>query len=880
MKSYVVDWKRRRAVAKHAGAIGASALALACAIGGASQGCGQGPSEHEESAGRGGGGAAETIGNAAEPLVLGACPPYATDDTACAPPTHGDCIKNLGETDVDCGGSDLLAARCKPGLDCLVGTDCTSGACVGNKCTSPSCSGLADGEPCSDGNPCTANDVCQSGACVGDAAAADGQSCDGDKCMRVNECVNGTCVSSLPVVCFPNVPDQCHATGVCDPATGACTTGAITVGAPCDDGKVNTYNDVCDAAGICQSTAPGPERAPMGCTNKVWVGATATGVCPAAPGWIAQNPFQSSLSAILSRYCMYTWAGGPGTSPKKINIDTLQHVWFAGGGIGLLTQNCAKIGPIGDIAQRERTDLRRIFNSHAGRLATAPPSHRTLVAVVDTAPTHWFFPDQWHTPDTNSHHGPQVVNVIRDLLSADGSQDNGPIGDVATELALKNITNDPPGDEVYGGFFGTPMDLAGAIECAVTKWRNGYHQVNPRLVINLSVGSPPDDLWLTAAQPILPDTAEPYTPEQAVYEALRMASCYGVAVIAAAGNDRGGSGQPTGTAYPAAWANLDAPTKLECEREMNKAPFAVNEYIAFAGNAETAFEGEYQTTHNHHPLVSHAARPLLQAVAGVDRKKGKLANALDGAEQWLVALGELAAAGDPRYLPPPLTGTSLSAAVTSAAAAAVWSYLPELTEDELRKTLYDSGEPLGGSVEGKAVHRLSVCKAVEFACANKNASNAICPLDSCALAEPDRFSCAWLNDIPAGGVLAHNSDSLPPSVTLKSIATPPWIYPLPPDPTCDVCTFSWPSGNIYMLLRVDNPKVNILSATLVLSTSHGDLYYPLPHQGNLLPGVAYNFTLAGGPPAGITIYRASISFEVTMDGQAGSVLDSIAIIPH
>src|SRR5207248_975759 len=105
-----------------------------------------------------------------------------------------------------------------------------------------------DGTACNDGDSCTRTDVCQSGACVGtnrvvctgsdqchavgvcDPASGicsnplqpDGTACsDGNACTRTDVCLSGACVGSNIVVCLPS--DGCHVAGVCDPATAACS---------------------------------------------------------------------------------------------------------------------------------------------------------------------------------------------------------------------------------------------------------------------------------------------------------------------------------------------------------------------------------------------------------------------------------------------------------------------------------------------------------------------------------------------------------------------------------------------------------------------------------------------------------------------------------
>ena len=103
---------------------------------------------------------------------------------------------------------------------------------------------------CDDGNPCTA-DFCDAANGCGHATVADGIACnDGDACTTGELCLAGRCAGT-PVVC---AAAQCHAAGICDPATGACTPSAPSAdGAPCDDGAICTTGDQC-TGGACTGT--------------------------------------------------------------------------------------------------------------------------------------------------------------------------------------------------------------------------------------------------------------------------------------------------------------------------------------------------------------------------------------------------------------------------------------------------------------------------------------------------------------------------------------------------------------------------------------------------------------------------------------------------
>ena len=54
-------------------------------------------------------------------------------------------------------------------------------------------------------------------------------------------CAGVTCTAS----------DACHVAGTCDPATGNCSTPAVTDGTTCDDGNTCTLTDKCQA-GVCK----------------------------------------------------------------------------------------------------------------------------------------------------------------------------------------------------------------------------------------------------------------------------------------------------------------------------------------------------------------------------------------------------------------------------------------------------------------------------------------------------------------------------------------------------------------------------------------------------------------------------------------------------
>ncbi len=192
--------------------------------------------------------------------------------TTVAAQTAGNCLK--ATCDGSGGITDIADDTDLPVDD---GNACTGEACNAG---APSHPAQANGLVCTDGNACTVADTCQAGVCTGGApvacaaldqchdagvcdtatgvcstpSKADGSACaDGNACTQTDTCQAGTCTGANPVTCA--ALDQCHAVGTCDTTTGVCSNPSKADGSACADGNACTQSDTCQA-GTCTGASP------------------------------------------------------------------------------------------------------------------------------------------------------------------------------------------------------------------------------------------------------------------------------------------------------------------------------------------------------------------------------------------------------------------------------------------------------------------------------------------------------------------------------------------------------------------------------------------------------------------------------------------------
>ncbi|HEX2875109.1 MAG TPA: hypothetical protein VHP33_27850 [Polyangiaceae bacterium] len=255
------------------------------------------------------------------------------------------CLKDADCVDADaCNGvetCDLTTFTCRRGtaVNCSALDDaCNTGTCD-SKTGACKAAPKTDGTGCNDGNACTRSDGCVAGKCVGanpvtcsasdqchaagvcdkttgacsNPNATDGTGCnDGNKCTQSDSCKTGVCVGASPVTCTAS--DQCHSAGTCDSATGVCTDPIRT--GSCDDGNKCTLTDTCQS-GVCKGANPVVCSAIDDC-HDVGVCDSKTGVCT-NPNLVDGSPCDDGNKCTQSDGCV----AGKCTGTKPITCAAL-----------------------------------------------------------------------------------------------------------------------------------------------------------------------------------------------------------------------------------------------------------------------------------------------------------------------------------------------------------------------------------------------------------------------------------------------------------------------------------------------------------------------------------------------------------------------------
>jgi hypothetical protein len=494
-----------------------------------------------------------------------------------------------------------------------------------------------------------------------------------------------------------------------------------------------------------------------------WIGLART--CEVtAPGWIAQRLFRGArLPAALADYCLYAWTL-PAREPAVGDVAALAATSGAAG----LTEDVPVVTPAAAFTAQDEAllvGLRGQLRAQVGDvslLPSAPSSPRTRIVVIDSAPDA----APGHIQIGTSRHGDTLAHLIEDVVckrADDGRYTMGCAAEVSTELALPWIASGVAGPR--GGYVGTLADLARAIERGVTKWqadRAAAPGTTPsRLVLNLSLG------WehtagIADCSAGSPDLLGP--PARAVRAILQHAASQGALIIAAAGNDAGGRAPRTGLVCPARFQAV--------------------------------------------PQGADPTRALLVAVSGLDYHDDPLETARPHGVTGISGLGLGGVAWDPADpVPPPLTGSSVAAAVVSAVSALVWAVQPSWSAAQVTGAVHRGGVEVGPADACPML--LAVCKSRRVsACGALHQAGAPA---SCAPGLPTRSSCPELPAelsglaalhaaVPPGEAIAVTIGSIPRFVA-PNVQLGPWVFPMPIAATCPTCVVSAVSaGAPYLIL--------------------------------------------------------------------------------
>jgi hypothetical protein len=431
------------------------------------------------------------------------------------------------------------------------------------------------------------------------------------------------------------------------------------------------------------------------CASSTWVAPVEDDGCPsgfeASGGRFDLLPGPFTTPEGSDALCRYGWAR-PALERSAADghagaIDTAR-----------LEPDCEVVTPTAgsalDLSWRE---LQLAFDHQTERVDPLPagsaPKTPVRVEIIDSAVTRRA-PDG-EPSDGRLEHGRAMGLIVRRLACPSGGASCR--AEVASTLALPLVqtTTGVVRDPLRGGTHGSLTDLASAIDDAVTAWRTTAPA--HRLVLNLSVG------WEPAyGGDYVRDPRELAVPVRAVWSAIARARCAGALVVAATGNRPEGPDAPSGPIYPAAWTTKPAPSAATCR--------------ALGVRSGVPASGE----------------PFVFAVGGVESNDADLSIARRGSRPRVVAPSTHVVVADGGHHSALHTGTSVAAAVTSAAAAVVWSYRPDLGASEVMSLVARGGADIGRGVElcgsgapcRGGARRVSICGALQAAC---SAPSAGCP---------------------------------------------------------------------------------------------------------------------------------------------------------
>lgn len=489
------------------------------------------------------------------------------------------------------------------------------------------------------------------------------------------------------------------------------------------------------------------------CTDDRWVGFQlgALGACPSVGwswggAWTVRPLFTAPLTTNvvlpdeLKRFCLYEWQPGRGAPAPAIyalpNIASMR-----------LERDCEGVTPLfTPVASAGIIEAEFLEQVNAPEFAagTSFPSHRVDVAVIDTAP------DDDLPSATAIGHAFGVGSIIREVSAL---RESGVPNTTSTQVGLaaariRSYQGMPLGTP---SSYGRPTDVADAINRATADWLDGG--ATSPLIINMSLG------WDNSYGG--EENAKMRITGLSALLAARWATCSGALLFAASGN-RSALNGVRGTMYPAGW-----------EQEPNQCTA-----LGAPGNHPVVISAGPLNPSDELPLLareSSAPRILVPATFAT----GNLVNAMGNVGQ-----GQL------------LTGSSVSAAALSGAAALVWYLDPSADALTVMRALHNNGVTLARTPDvlypgqNPTTVRLDTCASAQSACMGAGLCPSACSLRTAGkntYPPYDQFFDAEFPGLRAAGPMKA---TITPGLSMKldeGVVHPNIVVPQPGGTMCTVC---------------------------------------------------------------------------------------------
>ena len=540
-------------------------------------------------------------------------------------------------------------------------------------------------------------------------------------------------------------------------------------------------------------------------------------------------------------FCAYKWTDRHAL-PKRQDFEAIGAVPDR----SLLIASTAPAGSIPRLPDTVSAPLLQLFQKQAGGAPKATVSKvlaahaakvkakaqmPVKVAVIDATPTK----KGLAAPD-RTFHGFSVSRTVGHL-ACDDVDSPACAEQVVAQLALPiigDVENDATEDFESGGRTGTFTHLFDAVERAVDAWK----PKEQHLVINFSVG------W----DPVKADPGDENV--ERIKAQLERASCMGALIVAAAGNYSGS----TGPVFPAAFEALKAPTGDAC------AKFKLDGVAPKPKGAKMTGKG--RTT----PYA-----PLVHSVGAVDALDQRLLVNRRWGQPRLAALGASVMVPGPSGIPytPPLEGTSMSSAIVSGIAAAVWAARPDLDAAGVMQVIYEGGVKLD---PGRPSHRAQTeyCEGEAFGPCHQwpvHRAN-LCGALAKALPE-EKLACdtsppgpAELPTWPAADTKTAAKAKAPCRLSECGVPQGPMANQLPAGlvqqgfGNCNGCTFQVPDAGGTMTLAgtptVDPSNLNMDWYTATLNTDNNQSYPLSVTFGTSMTGTQLSGVMANTSASSIT----------------------------